>query len=177
MRTRSRITAMAGISLALTVALPSVASASPVAEPALMAVPLHHERNVVSKSIIDHRYADKNHPIASCEFEAPGGRCSVSSPKDVQRTVQVALGISRESVTHQLGISSDRSATFDGVGSACTFSKDKSGLMTIAPLGVRYKYRIQDKATVLGTHGLSTRTTTSGWLNAFDPDTTSFGCA
>lgn len=102
MRTRSRITAIAGISLALTMALPSVASASPVAEPALMAVPLHHERSVVSKQVVDHDYADTNHPIASCELEAPGGRCSVNSPTDVQRTVQVALGISRKSVTHQL---------------------------------------------------------------------------
>lgn len=142
-----------------------------------MTVPLHHERSVVSKSVIDRDYTDTNHPIASCELEAPGGRCPVNSPTDAQRTVQVALGISRESVADQLGISSDRSATFNGVGSGCTFPKDKSGRMTIAPRGVRYQYRIQDKVTQLGPDGLSTHTTTSAWLNAFDPDTSGFACA
>ncbi|MEO8095181.1 MAG: hypothetical protein ABI632_09620 [Pseudolysinimonas sp.] len=101
--------------------------------------------------------------LTYCQVGTSGATCTISSSWSATRTIGLDLGVTRSVVAAGLSISSSGSKS---VSVSCTSPVLNAGDRWSAyPKGSRYTYQVRKTTTYT-----TPPTSTSGVLNAFDPD-------
>lgn len=135
-----------------------------------LAVTTWYERKVINKSKTSNALGAP--VIAECSVGRAGTTCTITSGKTATRTIQLGLGITRQSVASSLSISASSSVT---ISVSCTSNAMKVGEVFRAKArGDRWTYKVQRQqymstgvpgAQPVKVGGLQT----SGTLSAFNP--------
>lgn len=125
---------------------------------------------VVGTTVISTNFVSST-SFSSCSIGTAGGTCTITSGRSVDRTIGLSLGITRSAVAASLGISS--SATVS-TSVSCTSPPLAAGQSWRAfAVGTRYRYQVK-KTTFTGP--ISSYSTTSGYLYAFNPNPSRIHC-
>lgn len=129
---------------------------------------------VRDKKLANSNYVNKGQRIGDCTIETKGGTCTISSGMSATRTVQLALGASRDNISAQL---SPSSTTTQSVTAGCTSPAMAAGkVWTAWPTGNLWQYRINKRVHERRSDGMDYDGGTSDLLKAFDPSQTRISC-
>jgi len=127
--------------------------------------------NVTNKKTVSSNYTNRAQQLGSCKAARAGTTCTISVTKAATRTVGLALGASRATVTAGLNIS--KSSTVS-MSVSCSSPTLRAGQTYRAwPRGKRYSYQVWKTAS--NTAGVVT-VSKSGTLYAFDPGQNAITC-
>lgn len=127
-------------------------------------------REVINRTVLSTSYTSPT-AFADCAIGTTGGSCTITSGRAVNRTIGVDLGMSRAGVATSLGISASASVT---TTVACSSGPMVAGQVWRAyGVGTRHRYQIR-QTTFTGP--ITSRSTTSGLLYAFDPHPNRISC-
>ena len=143
---------------------PSAQASEGAASPNGVGPTSYYEVN--DKKTVSTDYTNKSNVIASCKVASNNVTCSISHSEAASVSVQLALNVSRGTVTSGLNITSNSTVT---TTVSCTSPKMTTGQVFDAwPRGTRYSYTV--------THFQPGNTQTSGTLYAFVPKADYIAC-
>ncbi|PZF02807.1 hypothetical protein DEJ01_09780 [Curtobacterium sp. MCLR17_040] len=126
---------------------------------------------VTDKKLLDNRYTNWSDIIGGCK--APRGtKCTATMEGTAKVEVQTAFGITRGAVSGSLGITKSTTVTYGTKSTSRAFEKDGM-LYTCAPMGKRFKYKVQQTQHYSLFGSTSSK---SGWKYAFEPIRNLFEC-